>query len=218
MDGERINCKLVFTISFSSKKDNHVHNCCNMNELSGYINSYFETNSEQSEKIASLFKEERINRNDFHTSFGVRHGKLSFVKSGFLRVFRQTEKKEVTQWISSPGEFATDLGCIMFEQPARWDIQALTDCELYTLDYTNYQAIQDQIPNWAEIEKLFLAKCFMTMEDRIFSFISMPAEERYAYLSQAKPELLQQVPQQYIASLLGMTPETLSRIRKKIIS
>ncbi|MDX2360177.1 MAG: Crp/Fnr family transcriptional regulator [Crocinitomicaceae bacterium] len=189
-----------------------------MNELSQYISTYFETKSEQSEKIAALFQEERIKRNDFHTSIGTRHGKLSLVKSGFLRIFKQTDKKEITQWISSPSEFATDLGCILFEQPARWNIQAITDCELYTLDYSNYLAIKEQIPNWSEIEKLFLAKCFMTIEDRIFSFISMSAEERYAYLSQTKPELLQQVPQQYIASMLGMTPETLSRIRKKIIS
>ena len=189
-----------------------------MNELSGYISTYFETKSEQSEKIAALFQEERIKRNDFHTSFDTRHGKLSFVKSGFLRIFKQSDKKEVTQWISSPGEFTTDLGCIMFEQPARWNIQALTDCDLYTLDYSNYQVIKEQVPNWSEIEKMFLAKCFMTIEDRIFSFISMSAEERYAYLAQVKPELLQQVPQQYIASMLGMTPETLSRIRKKVIS
>lgn len=189
-----------------------------MTELSQYISAYFETKEEYSDKIASLFVEEKINRNEFHTKFGSRHGKLSFVKSGYLRIYRQTDKKEITQWISSPGEFTTDLGCIMFEQTARWNIQALTDCELYTLDYSNYIAIKERIPNWAEIEKLFLAKCFMTIEDRIFSFISMSSEERYFYLQQTKPELFMQVPQQYLASMLGMTPETFSRIRKKIIS
>jgi CRP-like cAMP-binding protein len=189
-----------------------------MNELSGYISSYFDTKSEQSEKIASLFKEEHLKRNEFHTSLGERYGKLSFIKKGYLRIYKQTEKKEVTQWISSQGEFTTDLGSIMFDQPARWNIQALTDCELFTLEYSDYILIQEQIVNWAQIEKLFLAKCFMTIEDRIFSFISMSAEERYSYLCHSKPELLHEVPQQFIASMLGMTPETLSRIRKKIVS
>lgn len=189
-----------------------------MNELSGYISAYFDVKPSVSETIASLFEEEVLLRNDYHTRFGQRHGKLSFVKEGFLRISRQTDKKEVTQWISSPGEFTTDLRCIMFGQTARWDIQALTDCNLYTLDYTHYQKIQSLVPNWSEIEKLFLAKCFMTIEDRIFSFISMTAEERYLYLNQYKPELFQFVPQQYVASMLGMTPETFSRIRKKIIS
>ena len=189
-----------------------------MEELNTYISTYFNTKPEESEIIASLFKEERLDRNEFHTSLGERHGKLSFVKSGFLRIYKQTENKEVTQWISSPGEFTTDLGAIMFDQPARWNIQALMNCELFTLDYSNYQIIQNQVENWAQIEKMFLAKCFMTIEDRVFSFISMTAEERYSFLCNSRPELLQNVPQQYIASMLGMSPETLSRVRKKIIS
>jgi len=189
-----------------------------MNELSGYINTYFETSTEQSERIALLFKEEKLARNQFHTSHGTRYGKLSFVKSGLLRIFNHTEQKEVTQWISSQGEFITDLRCLMFEQPARWNIQALTDCDLYTLNYSDYKGIKKDVENWSEIEKLFLAKCFMNIEDRIFSLISMSAEERYVHLLQTKPDWLLQVPLQYIASVLGMTPETLSRIRKKIIS
>ncbi len=189
-----------------------------MTDLAQYINAYFETPDEESKRIAALFKVEHLKRNEFHTVLGTRHGKLSFVKSGFLRVYKQTEKKEVTQWISSAGEFVTELGSIMFEQPARFNIQALTDCELFTLSYSDYQLIGSQVDNWAYLEKMFLAKCFMTIEDRIFSFISMTAEERYLYLSATKPELLNQVPQQYIASMLGMTPETLSRIRAKVIS
>jgi CRP-like cAMP-binding protein len=189
-----------------------------MEELNSYISTYFDTKKEESEKIASLFKEEQLSRNDFHTTFGERHGKLSFVKSGFLRIYKQTEEKEVTQWISSPGEFTTDLGSIMFDQPARWNIQALTNCELFTLDYSNYQLIHEQVENWAQIEKMFLAKCFMTIEDRVFSFISMTTEERYSFLYNSRPDLLQNVPQQFIASMLGMTPETLSRVRKKFVS
>lgn len=189
-----------------------------MNELTNYISSYFDTESKSSNEIAKLFVEKKVVRNEFHTEMGSRYGALSFVKSGFLRIYRQADKKEITQWISSPGEFVADLNSLMFDQTARWNIQALTDCEIYTLDYRTYKDMKNHIENWQEIEKLFLAKCFMTMEDRIFSFISMTAEERYEFLSSVKPELLQHIPLQYLASMLGMTPETLSRIRKKIIS
>lgn len=189
-----------------------------MTDVTNHIQSYFDVPSEIAQKLAAHFEAETIKRDELHTKIGMRYGSLSFVTSGYLRVFKQTDKKEVTQWISSPNEFITDLGPLMFDQPARWNIQALTDCELYTLSFQNYKLIQQEIPEWPQIEKLFLAKCFMTIEDRIFSFISMSAEERYQFLLAFKPDLFLHVPHQYLASMLGMTPETFSRVRKKIIS
>ncbi len=189
-----------------------------MNELKSYIRTYFETTEESTLQLEDYFSMERLTRNQFHTQAGSRIGKLSFVKSGFLRVFKQTDKTEITQWVSSPGEFTADINAMIFQQPARVSIQALTECELYTLSPEDYRRIQQEIPEWPQIEKRFIGKCFMTMEDRIMSFISMTTEERYHYFYHHNTTLFQQVPQQYIASILGMTPETFSRIRAKSIS
>lgn len=189
-----------------------------MTQLENYIKSFFDIDEAFVSELATFFKEETIDKNEFHTQFGARHTRLSFVKSGYLRVFRQEDQKEVTQWISSPGEFATDLSTLMFHQPARWNIQAMTDCTCYSISASDYAKIPDQIPNWTTIEKLFISKCFMTIEDRVYSFLSMSAEERYQYFFQYKKELFLNTPQQYIASMLGMSPETLSRIRNKSIS
>ena len=71
------------------------------------------------------------------------------------------------------------------------------------------------IPTWNDIDRRFLAKCFAMMEDRIFGFISLTAEERYQKFFRENRELLRDVPLQYLASMLGMTPETFSRGRKK---
>jgi hypothetical protein len=95
-----------------------------MNELTQSISTYFDMELDRSNDIAEMFVEENLERNEFHTKISSRFGKLSFVKSGFLRIYRQTDKKEVTQWISSPGEFVTDLNALMFDQTARWNIQA----------------------------------------------------------------------------------------------
>jgi hypothetical protein len=109
----------------------------------------------------------------------------------------------------------TDLSSFVFQQAARWNIQALTDCELNIIDSKDYQKFGQVIPRWTELEKLFVAKCFTVLEDRVLQHLSMTAEERYNQLFNFNKELFNQVPLQHLASMLGMTPETLSRRRKK---
>jgi len=187
-----------------------------INELEEYIKSYFGVvKSDELKAISSLFKLTIVKKGEYYLKTGKQSDKLSFIQSGLMRIFVTTDEKEITQWISSKGYFVTDLSSFVFENPARWTIQALVDTELYTINRKNYNRIGALIPEWHHLEKLFIIKCFSTMEDRIFSHLSMTAEERYNFFFENNRELFNQVPLQYIASMLGMTPETFSRIRKK---
>ena len=186
-----------------------------MTELEQYLQTYFDFNEKDLVTVASMFKPEFIKKGDFYLSSGKLCNKMSFIQSGILRVFVDLENREVTQWISSKGYFITDLSSLLFDKTARWNIQALTDTALYTISKSDYNRIGEYIPKWPKTEKLFIAHCFTMLEDRVFSFLSMTAEERYNILFEANRELFNQVPLQYIASMLGMTPETISRIRKK---
>lgn len=189
-----------------------------MTALEQHIKSYFGINEDDLSKVASLFSAQTLKKGTFYLKTGHLCDKLSFIKSGMMRIYVLDEEKEVTQWISTPGYFVTDLASLVFRSPARWTIQALTDTEIYTIQQTDYARIGKIVPQWAELEKLFIAKCFIMLEDRIFSHLSMSAEERYEAFFQNNKELFNQVPLQYIASMLGMTPETFSRIRKKLTS
>lgn len=190
-----------------------------MTELEKNIESYFGVmQSNDLEIISSLFPSTKIRKGDFFQKAGRPCDKLSFIQSGLLRIFVTTADKEVTQWISTKGYFVTDLSGLVFDSPSRWEIQALTDCVLYTISKEDYRKIGNVVPQWHELEKLFIAKCFTILEDRIFSHLSMTAEERYTAIFQYNKELFNEVPLQYIASMLGMTPETFSRIRKKQLS
>jgi CRP-like cAMP-binding protein len=189
-----------------------------MTELEKYINSYFEIDQEDLILLSSSFIPQTLKKGDFFLRTGRYCEKLSFIKSGLLRIYVSTEEREVTQWISTKGYFITDLSSLVFNVPSRWSIQALTDVELYTIKKEDYNQIGNIIPKWHLAEKFFIAKCFTMLEDRIFSHLSMTAEERYNFFFQQNKELFNQVPLQYIASMLGMTPETFSRIRRKAIS
>lgn len=186
-----------------------------MTELQKYITSYFGVAHQNLDTITNLFKESALKKGEYFIKSGQYCEKLSFVRSGFIRIYATANDKEVTQWISTKGYFLIDLYSFNFKQRARWNIQALTDCELYTIDKENYAQLNDIVPNWVEMEKQFIAGCFVQLEDRVFSHLSLSAEERYDQLFENSKELFNNVPLQYLASMLGMSPETFSRIRNK---
>ena len=187
-----------------------------MTELQRNIQSYFGViRPEDLEKIGSCFHPSTLQKGDYFLKAGRPCDKLGFIQSGLLRIYATADGKEITQWISTGGHFVTDLSSLLFESPARWTIQALAETELYTISRTDYKRLGSLLPEWHEFEKLFIARCFTTLEDRMFRHLSMSAEERYEHLFTAASELFNQVPLQHLASMLGMTPETLSRIRKK---
>jgi len=167
------------------------------------------------ELLRSYFKEEKLSRNAYFTRSDKVCDKLSLIKSGILRIYALVDGKEITQWISTENYLITEIAGFFFNQPNRWSIQAFTDVELLTLSKNNYLKLCQEFPKWLDIEKRFIIKCFAMIENRVFSHLSMTAEERYdAYFEQNK-ELFNQVPLQYIASVLGMSAETFSRIRKR---
>lgn len=188
-----------------------------MKQLNSLLEAYFgKFTDEELVVLSAYFKQERLQKNDFFTKSGKICDKLSLVKSGILRIYALSDAKEVTQWISTENTLITEVMGFFFGQSNRWSIQAFTDVELLTISKSNYAKLCQEFPRWHEIEKNLIIKCFATIEDRIFAHLSMSAEERYvAYFDQHKA-LFNQVPLQYIASVLGMTPETFSRIRKRL--
>lgn len=186
-----------------------------MTELEQYINLNFGVAGEELAKIASLFEPGVISKGSFYIKSGEACDKLSFVQSGYLGLFATVDDKEITQWIFSKGYFIGDMPSLTFNVPSRWNIQALSETALFTIHKESYHKIVDTVPRWPEIEKHFIISCFTTMEDRIFTHLSKSAEERYTAFYEQNKNLFNQVPLQYIASLLGMTPETFSRVRKR---
>ena len=186
-----------------------------MSDLQQYIQSYFDVQQDALNAIASKFTYRTVAKNDFLLKQGRPCTQMSFIQSGIVRVYAVIGDKEITQWVSTKGYFMTDLASFTFNTPARWNIQALSDCELYTVSKDDYESLGHEIPEWHRLEKLFIAKCFIILEERVNSHLFMTAEERYAKLFSLQPDLFNNVPLQYLASMLGMTPETLSRLRKK---
>jgi len=185
-------------------------------ELQDCLRAYMGVSEEDMQTLSEFFHLTTLEKGDYFVRAGRMCDKMSFHTAGLMRVFAQHEDKEVTQWISYKGNFITDLGSIICDEPAKFNIQALTWCECYTIDKKDYLNLSQVIPRWPMLERMLITRCFRFMEMRIFALLSMSAEERYRYLQEQNPDLFHSVPLKYLASMMGMTPESLSRIRNKL--
>lgn len=183
--------------------------------LARHLQDTFQVSPVEAEQIAAFFKPLELKKGEYFLLADQFSKHLGFIESGLLREFLYHDGREITKWISGSEYFAVDLGSFLFGKTARVNMQALTDCRLWVLSKTDYAGIGRAVPQWPEIEKMFIARCFTVLEDRVVSHLALSAEERYDAFFRYNPELFNQAPLQYLASLLGMTPETFSRIRKK---
>lgn len=156
-------------------------------ELKEALIDLFDVSSPDAAFIASKFKAESLSKQDYLLREGQYSRKLSFIASGLLRFYVQTERAEVTQWIGGPSYFATDIAAFLFGTAARWNIQALTDVKLWSLSETEYRELEQHFPDWNLLEKRLTGKCFVMLENRVLDFLSLSAEGRYKRLFAANP-------------------------------
>src|SRR4051812_39785816 len=122
-----------------------------MSELENYIKTYFGISNDQLLKISTFFKPLILRKGEYFLKAGRQSNRLGFVQSGILREFVIRDQKEVTKWISTKGYFAVDLSGFVFGNPARWNIQALTDTELYVIEEKDYRDIGKVVPDWTAL-------------------------------------------------------------------
>ena len=186
-----------------------------MSELKKHIIQTFGFTESEFQQIKEFFKPKVILEGDYFLKEGQYVKLMGFVEKGILREFLYVNDKEVTKWFSNSGYFAVDLSGFLFGKKSKVNYQAMTDVELLVISKEDYNKISARVPRWDKLEKMFLAKCFTVLENRVVSHLALNAEERYNQLFAFNPSLFNEVPLNQIASMLRMTAETLSRIRKK---
>lgn len=141
---------------------------------------------------------------------------IYFLKKGFARGFVNQDGKDITSWFAEENDIVTSLYSFVSQKPSFENIEILENSTLYTISYENLQELYDQYPEFNLIGRRFMEKYYVELMVRTMSLQFQPAKERYYQLLTHQPALLKRATLGHIASFLGISQETLSRIRSKI--
>ncbi|UPZ35737.1 Crp/Fnr family transcriptional regulator [Sphingobacterium sp. PCS056] len=169
--------------------------------------------------IAAFFTFKKIRKKQFILEEGDICMHLSFVNKGLIKSYRLDEKgNEHISLFGWEGWWISDFNSYINQQPATLYIDAVEDTELFLLSRAAYEQLTLDVPIMDRYFRLLYQNSLVTKDERLISSNSYSAEEKFQRLIQSNPEIMQRVPQHLVASYLGLAPETLSRIRKKLAS
>lgn len=139
------------------------------------------------------------------------------LESGLIRTFAiSIEGKEVTTGFFSPDEIVIEVASLFLRIPTKENIQALTDCVCWRISLNTFQELFENIAGFSEWGRTWMSGVLFTTKQRSVSMITDSATERYLALQKEHPEIIRQAPLKFIASYLGITDTSLSRIRKEL--
>ena len=140
-----------------------------------------------------------------------------FIQKGIVRSFRINEKgNEITTQIRWENQIVASQDTILFDQPSQNYFEALEETKVLVLDYDALQKIIASTPKLEANRKFVLQKILKEALERIDTFVLMTPEERYLAFLDQNADIVNRVPNKYIANVLGITPVSLSRIRKRV--
>jgi CRP-like cAMP-binding protein len=174
------------------------------------------TDSEQ-EQIKNLLSVKKIRKKQYLLQEGDVCKTIAFVEKGTLRSYTVDDNgvEHIVQF-AIEGWFISDLYSFLTGEPATYNIDAIEDAELVLMSKSSHEELIKQCPKYESFIRELITGAYLAMQKRLTSVISFTLEERYEAFMKLYPEIAQRVPQHMVASYIGLTPETLSRVRKRI--
>jgi CRP-like cAMP-binding protein len=184
--------------------------------IEGYVRQLVSPNAGEWEAFRGILRPRRIRKKELILKQGQVCTFIAFVTEGFLREYSFLHDKDVTVDFISPSHFVTDYPSFLLQSPSVQYIEALTDVECLVFKRDDIHRLYDQYKTWERFGRLIAERIFCNAEARRKNSISKSAEDLYHDFVREYPHVVQHVPQYYIASYLGLSPEHLSRIRRKV--
>lgn len=179
----------------------------------------YEISLQDIELCKELFQPVLMPKNRILEEEGKAPQHLYYIVSGFMRLFYYNDNgDEVTTHLNCPHLFFTSFSDFMNQTKSTVNVETITECQLLRITKQDYDTLMDRSLFWKNYGMHILQESVTYNEDRSADLATLTAEQRYLKLMSSYPNIIQNVPLQYIASFLGIKPESLSRIRRNLIN
>lgn len=180
------------------------------------VSRFIELTEEEKQYFLSILQTKRLRKRQYLLQEGDISRNEYFVNKGCLRTYYIDAKgsEHVVQFAIEDW-WINDMYSFLTQQPARYTIDALENTEVVFIDKKSWEELFNKVPKFERFFRLLLQNAFIVNQERIIAAMSRTAEERYLDFIERYPQFEQRIPQNQIASYLGITPESLSRIRKQ---
>ena len=166
--------------------------------------------------ISSKLYEEKFKKKTTLIKMGGIENYMSFLSEGIVRYYIPEEESDLTFGFLFENQFVTAYDSFITQSPSPYQIETLTDVTLWRISFNDLQEIYKKTESGNFIGRRMAENMFLIKSKREMALLSKTAEERYLDLFRERPNLIKEIPLKYIASYIGVTPQALSRIRKRI--
>ncbi|WP_373551249.1 Crp/Fnr family transcriptional regulator [Haliscomenobacter sp.] len=186
-----------------------------MQKLRNYFESIGFANKEL-DQVLNAFTLKQYKKNDFFIEEGKTSKHIGFIKSGLFQYFVIVDGNERTTYVSIENTFISSVLSFVSETPSLESVRALTEGEIYLISKIALKKLVNELPKFKDFYIALLENAVCGIASTRHDLIVLNAEQRYEKMLREEPHLLQHIPLQHLASILGVTPRHLSRIRSTI--
>jgi CRP-like cAMP-binding protein len=193
-----------------------MENDIDLSQIKEYVSKFMSFSNEELDSFLGRLTKKIIPKGDFLLAPNQVCDYVAFINRGHFRSYCMIDGQEKTYNFFFDGNFFTDYPSFLSRQPSIEWHQAMEDAEVLTINYVDMQKGYMETPAWEKFGRLIAEYIIMGISERNRSMLFMSPEERYLNLMKTRPKVIANIPQHYIASYLGIQPESLSRIRKRL--
>ena len=188
-----------------------------MDDLINYLLQFGQLNQQQIQLILDNVTERHLKRDEYFSEAGRIPREIGYIRSGILRVcYFNNKGTEITRYFVEENRLISDIHSMESKVPSTEYIQTVTDCEMIIFSENTLKLLSSTILDWDRILAKIREKALMEKVQKIAPMVAEDATSRYLMFMEMFPELANKVPLSYLASYLGITQSSLSRIRKQL--